>query len=164
MFGRPRNQPVGGNGDVRRLHQHQQQQHSQPQPQQPQQSQPQQQQQSQPQQQQPVELDELLHSLCDQLPNNNPIKESYSQLLNHDIWPSNYVNEQFAPFRNVACFMLYLGWSDKYLGMTTKMLDWIINLLLTLQQHDIIDSEVFLPRDRSTILKYKRWFPQPPVC
>ena len=165
---RPWKQPVGGNGDRRRISKQQQQPQQQQQQQQPQpQQQQQQEQQPQPQQQQQHEqetLAQLLHNLCDVLPTNNPIKKSYQQLLKHNNWPSRFVNPHFAPFRNVACFMLYVGWEDKSLGMTTKMLDWILNLLLTLKSYNIIDEDFFVPRDRSTILKYKRWFPNPPVC
>lgn len=109
-------------------------------------------------------LADKLHQLCDQLPSNDPIKKSYQQLLNHEEWPKNFINPHWEPFRNLVCFLLYIGWEDKSLGMSVKMLDWIINLLLTLQQENIIDDEYFIPRDHSTILKYKRWFPDPPVC
>ena len=162
MLSRPRKQPVGGVGDSRRVaSQHvsaiQHQQNNQAPP--PHQMPPQ-----QPQQPQQASLSDLLRQLCDNLPNNNPIKQSYQTLLNHDQWPKKYVNHDFAPFRNLICFMLYIGWEDKSLGMTKKMLNWILNLLLTLQVDNIIQANYFIPKDASTILKYKRWFPDPPVC
>ena len=60
--------------------------------------------------------------------------------------------------------MLWLGISDPNLGMTRTMLEWIINLLLTLQDHQYIKNSLWIPSDPTTITKYDRFFPDPPVC
>ena len=175
MYARPWRQPVGGRGDPRGQYanQHRQQQQgnngNHPGPQVP----PAQQQQQgnnnnnngkPARQQQPLDLSHEIRRICHQLSENDPTRKSYECLLLHDEWPCRFVNEDWKPFRNLLCFMLYIGWEDKALGMTTQMLDWILNLMLTMQSYNYIDKEFFIPKDHSTILKYKRWFPDPPIC
>ena len=98
---------------------------------------------------------------------NDPSRRSYESLLLHNVWPntkSSHYNELWKPFRNLICFMLWLGLNDPQLGMTRQMLTWIINLLVTLQDHGLLDANVWIPTNSSTITKYTRYFPEPPIC
>lgn len=94
---------------------------------------------------------------------NDICKKSYESLLLHDNWPED-VEPNWQPFANVLCFMLWLGYNDSNLNMTRIMLQWIINLLLTLQFYNVIKHDIWIPTDASTIGKWNRWFPDPPIC
>ena len=96
---------------------------------------------------------------------NDPTRRSYEPVLLHDIWPDpKDYDVRWQPFRNIIEFMLWLGINDPQIGMTRKMLEWIINLLLTLQDHCVISDKIFIPTSATTIPKWNRYFPQPPVC
>ena len=91
------------------------------------------------------------------------MRKSYEALFNHNEWPQK-VDPNWRPFKNLVCFFLYLGLNDPELGMTRRMLRWIINLLLTMKLHRIINDKYWIPSDDSTVAKWDRYFVKPPVC
>ena len=96
----------------------------------------------------------------------NPIRRSYQSLLNCKFWPNaRDLDEDWKPFRNCACYLLWLGRNDPQLGLTSNVLQWIINLLLTLKAEGVFKyDDYWIPRDSSTIDKWMRYFPEVPIC
>lgn len=97
------------------------------------------------------------------LPPNDISRQSYEALLNHDCWPKD-CDPRWQPFDNIIPFICWLGRGDQKLRFTRNHLQWILNLLLTLQDHQIISSNVWIPSSAVTIEEYDRYFPEPPVC
>ena len=109
---------------------------------------------------------DVITEAISQLDVNNPIRRSYESLFKHFIWPKpKDYDEDWKPFRNCLCYMLWLGLNDPNLSMTRNTLQWILNLLMTLKSEGVFkDDNYWIPTDASTITKYKRYFPNPPLC
>jgi hypothetical protein len=103
-------------------------------------------------------LRQQLQSLSD---DDNPSREAWQALLDHDKENTN-ASHRWYPFRNEACFLLWLGRYDPTLTMTRHMLRWILKLLRTLQRNKIIIETYHLPKDPTTIEKWWQYVPTPP--
>ena len=106
---------------------------------------------------------DAIYGAIKNLPTNDPSRKSYEALLEHECWPK-HVDPRFQPFDNIACFMCWLGIGDDSLKMSRNLLTWVLNLLLTLQDHGYISQSLWIPTDATTITQYDRYFPDPPVC
>ena len=104
-----------------------------------------------------------MHQFMSVLDSSDINYKSYAALQNHEEWNNKYANLHWRPFRNCACFILWLGWNDAALSLSRIQLQWILFLLLTLRDQGIIPRDYWIPTDASTIGKWRRWFPKPPT-
>ena len=104
-----------------------------------------------------------LHSFMSVLNPSDPNYASYAALQQHEQWNNKYENLHWRPFRNALCFMLWLGWNDPALSLSRNQLQWILFVLLTLRKQGIIADNYWIPTNASTISKWSRWFPTPPL-
>ena len=99
-----------------------------------------------------------------QLERDEPSRQSYMPLLLHDTWvDENTLDPRWQPLGNMVHWFLLLGWFSRKYNFTREQMKWILNMLNTLQYYKLIDESLYIPTDPSTISKWKRYFPTPPV-
>ena len=98
------------------------------------------------------------------LPGEHPSRKAYSPLLKHEVWPEpKNLDPRWQPLGNLLHWFLFLGWFSAKYGFTREQIQWILNMLLTLQHYGYIDDQLWIPSDPTTIAKWKRYFVSPPL-
>lgn len=87
---------------------------------------------------------------------------AWNSLIKHNKSNKN-ASYQHYPFVNTACSLLFFGRFNPTLGITRNITQWVLTLLRTLQVEGHLDSEYFIPKDASTIEKWWKYIPQPPL-
>ncbi|MGB1097609.1 MAG: hypothetical protein ACPG2Y_03350 [Acholeplasmataceae bacterium] len=110
-----------------------------------------------------IDWDMLIRAIR-QLNRRDPCRKSYDGLLKHNVWPSpKFIIPRWKPLGHMLHWFLLLGWYSPTLNLTRVQMEFILNLLLTMQFYGYFDESIWIPTDASTIAKWKRWFAMPPV-
>ena len=105
---------------------------------------------------------EQLRVQLNNLSPNDPSRLAWENLIDHENVNKNASNEWY-PGRNIVDYLLFVGKNDPNWGMTRKMLQWIVDLLLTLQVEGYLDEDLKIPTNATTIEKWWIYIPKPPT-
>ena len=92
----------------------------------------------------------------------NDVKKAYQILLTHKE-SHDEASDEWYPFVNLLCFLLFIGRFDPYLCLTDRCINFILILLHTLQAFGIIIRDYYIPKDASVVRKWFKNIPQPPL-
>ena len=104
----------------------------------------------------------MLYNALRNIDNEAPNKLAWTSLLEHESWNDEAPNN-WRPFDNGLCAMLFLGYVNPELHLTRNVLNWFLAVLHSLQQQGVIKNNYWIPADGTTIERWKRFFPVPPT-
>lgn len=97
-----------------------------------------------------------------QLENLNPNKLAWQALLEHDDENSK-AHVDWYPWRNELCMLLFLCRYDPTYGMTRNIIQCFLDILRTMKKNGHITANYFIPKDASTVEKWWKFIPKPPI-
>lgn len=92
---------------------------------------------------------------------NDHCRQAWEALLQSAI-NNNDASDEWYPFINCLCFMLFLLRYHPTLAVSRETMDIFLIILLTLQTQGIIHQNYWIPTCATTIEKWWSYFPTPP--
>ena len=93
----------------------------------------------------------------------DPCFRSWQALYKHKEF-NKHCKSKWKPFRNELEYILWLGRNNSSLGLTRAQIQFILDLVKTLQNNGHLSGDYKIPKSATTIEKYNRWFPKVPFC
>ena len=93
----------------------------------------------------------------------DPSKLSWESLYDHSVHNQQATKEWY-PGYDIVEALLFAFYKTKKLNITEAILQNVIYLLISLQQHGVIDESYALPYSAKTIMRMTKFTPKVPMC
>ena len=104
----------------------------------------------------------ILNSV-DSLPDNDPNKIAWLSLINHNCESKFGDINDWYPFGNELCFLLFVGRYDPDRAITREIITFFCSILHTLKQNGHLNGEYFVPKNGNVIETWWKHLPTPPM-
>ena len=102
-------------------------------------------------------------NLINELPDNDPNKIAWDSLINNQEESKNANINDWYPFRNELCFLLFVGRFDPDRAITRQTMTYFCSILRTLQQNGHLNEDYFVPKNGNLIETWWKYLPTPPM-